>query len=282
MWNRVKAAMLQLGYRLLPYVNYGLDLLDAAFTWVGQNLDTLLAIAEGLGAGVLLAGMAAQVIWTGVAWVASMMASVGATFLLEYALLAIRTAIFNIPIIGWIAAAIAAFIALYQSSSTFRAVLAGIGSVLLSLWDPIKLLGEAISNLFNPAAFAASMARFVTAVRNLDIKGSFNAGYDESMAASKAAEAAGADKKSALSPFNGPKAPGAGGPGGAGGKMKDGIKSVNDGGRQVRNVIVNINRGLVEEVKIITGTNQASKDELADFIKETVIRAVSGAEQALQ
>ncbi|WBO85229.1 hypothetical protein [Hymenobacter yonginensis] len=205
----------------------------------------------------------------------------GATFLLEYALLAIRTAIFNIPIVGWIAAAIAGFVALYQSSSTFRAVLAGIGSVLLSLWDSIKLLGLAIANIFNPAAFAANMARFVVAVRNLDIKGSFNKGYDDSMAASKAAEATGGPKKSVLSPFNAPPpAPGGGGSGG--GKLKGGLKAVTDGGRQVRNVMVTINGGLVKDVKIITSTNQASKAELEDFIKETLIRAVSGAEQALQ
>ena len=50
----------------------------------------------------------------------------------------------------------------------------------------------------------------------------------------------------------------------------------------MRNVIVNIHRGLIEEVKIITGTGRASQAELEDFIKETIIRAVSGAEQALQ
>jgi hypothetical protein len=53
--------------------------------------------------------------------------------------------------------------------------------------------------------------------------------------------------------------------------LKDGIKAVNDGGRSVRNVMVNINGGLVEEVKIINGTSQSSQADLEDFIKETII-----------
>ena len=282
MWNRVQAVMLRVGYRLLPFINVGLDLLERGFTWVSNNLNTLKAVAEGVGAGiaVVLATMAAGAIWTGVAWVASMVSSIGVTFLLQYALLAVRTALFSIPIVGWIALAVTAFVTLYQSSSRFRAVLAGIGSVLLALWDPIKLLGTAISNLFNPAAFAANMVAFVQSVRNLDLKGSFNKGYDASMAASQAAEAGG-QKKTALGVL-GSKVPGAVAPGaGAPGKLKDGIKAVNDGGRSVRNVIVHIHDGLVKELKIITGTGQSSRSEMEDFIKETLIRAVNGAEQAL-
>lgn len=280
MWNRVQATMLQVGYRMLPYINMGLDLLDAGFTWVSNNLNTLKAVAEGVGAGiaVVLASMAAAAIWTGVAWVASFVSSVGVTFLLQYALLAVRTALFSIPIVGWIALAVTAFVTLYQSSSRFRAVLAGIGSVLLALWDPIKLLGVAIANIFNPAAFAANMVAFVQSVRNLDISGSFKSGYDASMAESAAAEAAGAQKKTGLDSLKAtPKAPAPGAPS----KLKDGIKAVNDGGRSVRNVVVNINGGLVKEVKIINGTNSTSQADLEDFIKETIIRAVSGAEQAL-
>ena len=282
--NRVSEGITRIGYKLLPVVNGGLDLLDKGITYVQDNLTTIKAVAEGVGAGiaVVLASMAASVIWTGVAWVASMVSSVGATFLLQYALLAVRTALFSIPIVGWIALAVTALVTAYQTSDRFRAVLAGVGSVLLALWDPIKLLGAAIANLFNPVAFATNMAKFVQTVRNLDIKGSFNKGYDESMAASAAAEAAGGgSKKSALDGLKPPPAagPGAGGPGKS--KMTDGIKAVNDGGRSVRNVTVNINGGLVKEVKIITGTGNQSREDLADFIKETIIRAVSGAEQAL-
>lgn len=282
MFNRIKGIALQIGYKMLPYVNAGIDAIDGSITWLQTHFVELKAGAQalGVGVGIVLATMGAQVAWMGAAWVVSMVSSLGATFLLEYGLLALRTALFNIPIVGWIAAAAAGFIYLYQTSSKFRAVLAGVGSVLLALWDPVKLLGMAIANLFNPAAFAANMMRFVQAVRNLNIKGSFNKGYDDSMAASAAAERA--TKAPKASPFAGLP--------GAGGKPKGstkpagvdaGIKSVNDGGRQQRNVTVNID-SLVKELKIMAGTVQGSGREMEDFIKETLIRAVSGAEQALQ
>lgn len=282
LWQQIQGAALQVGNKLLPYVSMGLALLEGAFTWVGNNLTTIQAVAEGVGAGILvvLGSMAASVIWTGVAWVASMVSSVGVTFLLQYALLAVRTALFSIPIVGWIALGVAGFITLYQSSAKFRAILAGIAGVLVSLWEPIKLLGVAIANIFNPAAFAANLANFIGAIRNLDIKGAFNKGYDDSLAESAKAAASGGKPKSALGSLAG-KAPAA--PTGSGSaKLKEGIKSVSDSGRSVRNVVINITN-LMKDTTITVGAKHAGKSdsELQDFITETIIRAVAGAEQAL-
>ena len=285
-WNRLSGAMLKIGYGLLPYVNAGLDLLSAGFTWAEQSLGGLQATVTGVGAGVgaMLAVLATQFIMTGIAGVASTMSTVGATFMLQYALLSVRTALYSIPFIGWAALGVAALVGFWTYSEKFRASVAGIGGVLFALMDPIKLLGVAIANIFNPAAFAANMLAFVQSVRNLDLKGAFNNEYDASMRSSlaDAAQAAGG-KKSALAGLNLPKGPAApGAPSGGAGTVKDGLKAVTDGGRQVRNVVVNINGGLVKEVRVINGTSQASGRDLEEFIKETLIRAVNGAEQALQ
>lgn len=279
--NRVGEGMTRVGYQLLPLVNRGLDLLSAGITFVSENMTTLKGVAEGAlgGISVLLGGLAVQAVWTGVAWVASMVSSVGATFLFEYALLAVRTAIFSIPIIGWAAAGIAALITLYQTSDLFRAGLAGIGAVLLSLWDPIKLLGAAIANLFNPAAFAANLSAFVESVRNLDVRTTYDSAYLVSMNDSAREQAAAKSNKSALDglkqPGGPPKPP-------KPTALNDGIKSVNDGGRQVRNVTVHIGQ-LVKELNInsTTGSFKESAEQLRDYIMEEIIRAVGGAETAL-
>jgi TP901 family phage tail tape measure protein len=70
-------------------------------------------------------------------------------------------------------------------------------------------------------------------------------------------------------------------PGPSSSKLKDGIKGVNESGRSMRNVVVNIG-ALMKDTKITIGPNVGkSISELEDLIKETIIRAVSGAEQAL-
>lgn len=301
LWQQFKGAALVLGNRMLPYVNAGLDLIDHSIRFVKMHLNEIGAAADAaaMAMGVMLLYTGGQAVVFAAGWVVSMVSSLGATFLLQYGLLAVRTALFSIPIVGWLAAAVAGFVYLYQSSDTFRATLVGIGSVFLALLEPVKLLGLAIANLFNPAAFAANLAQFINSVKNLDLSGTYTKGYDASITApseaayNSAKGAAWADSmglnygpkvpKSALEGLSLPKSPvGPGGPGGGPpGPLKDGLKAVNDGGRQVRNVTVNINGGLVKEVKIINGTGQGGKEEFADFIKETIIRAVNGAEQAL-
>jgi hypothetical protein len=63
-------------------------------------------------------------------------------------------------------------------------------------------------------------------------------------------------------------------------QVSAGLQAVNEGGRSVRNVTVNITN-LVRDLKITAATAGMGTREMADLVKQELIRAVSGAEQNL-
>lgn len=67
---------------------------------------------------------------------------------------------------------------------------------------------------------------------------------------------------------------------GAKDQLADGVKGVSEGGKQVRNVTVNISK--MADIHINTGKLTESMAEIKRIVEETIVRAVNGSELALQ
>lgn len=63
-------------------------------------------------------------------------------------------------------------------------------------------------------------------------------------------------------------------------KLKDGLEQISGGGKQARNVIVNITK-VVENINIHTASMKESSNDLTRQVEEIVLRAIQGAELAL-
>lgn len=103
---------------------------------------------KGIGAYIasLVTGGATSAMFSAVA--SASFATVGATAVAAFK--AITTAIFNIPVLGWVLFAIAAlgtlFVWLYKKVDGFRAVIQGIGAAIKALFK-----GESVSDAYNNA-----------------------------------------------------------------------------------------------------------------------------------
>ncbi|QTE37472.1 tape measure protein [Mucilaginibacter gossypii] len=211
--NRYVELQLEMGEKLKPlfigvmdYMIRGIDTLKEFWEWSVKELpqaieavksafivvrDFAEGAAIGIGAAtaaylianptVILYGisLAADAVITGALTVATY-ALTAAQWLLNAAMTANPVGL----IITGIGLLIGGLVVAYKHSSTFRAVLAGIGEVAKDLWSIMKGLGEAIIGLylFNPAMIKEGIQTAVDGVK--DIKGAFNRGYDESMAES--------------------------------------------------------------------------------------------------
>ena len=212
---------------------------------------------------------------------------------------AVSVAIMNIPIIGWIAAAIAALIAIgtyfWNTSAKFRAVLKGTWAAFKACFTGIGELAKqtfgAIGDLIK-AAFNLDAAGISTALNKLkagfsdygkQVGAAFNEAYEAEM--SEAAKKEAAEKAKGKKPAaNGtaaavptvevPKVDPTGGSlstttGGKGG----GASGSGDGGSgKIRNVTINIEK-LVERIELHTATIS----EGAEQIREQVLAALMGA-----
>lgn len=210
---------------------------------------------------------------------------------------AVSVAIMNIPIIGWIAAAIAALIAVgvyfWNTSAKFRAVLKGTFAAFKACFTGIGEMAKqtfgAIGDLIK-AAFSLDSAGISTALNKLkagfsdygkQIGAAFNEAYDAEMS-----EAA---KKEAAEKAKGKKsAPNANGTGVAvpavavptvdptAGSLSTATTSgggTGDGGSgKIRNITINIEK-LVERIELHTATVSESTEQ----IKERVLEALMGA-----
>ena len=210
---------------------------------------------------------------------------------------AVSVAIMNIPIIGWIAAAIAALIAVgvyfWNTSAKFRAVLKGTFAAFKACFTGIGELAKqtfgAIGDLIK-AAFNLDSAGISTALNKLkagfsdygkQIGAAFNEAYD--------AEISEAAKKEAAEKAKGKKsAPNANGTGVAvpavavptvdptAGSLSTATASgsgTGDGGSgKIRNVTINIEK-LVERIELHTATISEGTEQ----IKERVLEALMGA-----
>ena len=210
---------------------------------------------------------------------------------------AVSVAIMNIPIIGWIAAAIAALIAVgvyfWNTSAKFRAVLKGTFAAFKACFTGIGEMAKqtfgAIGDLIK-AAFNLDSAGISTALNKLkagfsdygkQIGAAFNAAYD--------AEISEAAKKEAAEKAKGKKsAPNANGTGVAvpavavptvdptAGSLSTATapgSGTGDGGSgKIRNVTINIEK-LVERIELHTATISEGTEQ----IKERVLEALMGA-----
>ena len=212
---------------------------------------------------------------------------------------AVSVAIMNIPIIGWIAAAIAALIAIgtyfWNTSAKFRAVLKGTWAAFKACFAGIGELAKqtfgAIGDLIK-AAFNLDAAGISTALNKLkagfsdygkQVGAAFNEAYEAEMseaAKKEAAEKAKGKKPAAngtaaavptvevpkVDPTGGSLSTATGGKGGGASGSGDG------GSGKIRNVTINIEK-LVERIELHTATIS----EGAEQIREQVLAALMGA-----
>lgn len=255
---------------------------------------------KGLGALVLslITGGTAHATFAGIA-----SASFGAfAATAKAACRAVSVAIMNIPIIGWIAAAIAALIAVgayfWNTSTKFRAVLKGLWASFKTVFTGI---GELAKNTFGAigdlikAAFSLDGKGIDTALAKLkkgfsdygsEVGKAFNEAYDAEMAASKKKESA-KNTKGQKAGSDGPAAPGVEvpvvpTPDPTAGTLFDagGTKAAGDKGGTIRNITVSIDK-LVERFEIHTTNLQGDLSKVKDMVGEALLSAVNDVNLAM-
>lgn len=218
---------------------------------------------------------------------------------------AVSVAIMNIPIIGWIAAAIAALIAVgvyfWNTSAKFRAVLKGTFAAFKAMFTGIAELAKnvfgAIGDLLK-ACFNLDGAGISAALNKLkagfsdygkQIGSAFKTAYDEEMAASAKEQEAKKKKEQKPTAAAIPglpetpqvptiQSPTAGAPDVTGGKTsKAGTGST--GGDKIRNITVNIER-LVDKFEVHTATLTESAERVKETVTEVLLSALNDTQLA--
>lgn len=215
---------------------------------------------------------------------------------------AVSVAIMNIPIIGWIAAAIAALVAIgvyfWNTSAKFRAVLKGLWASFKTVFTGIGELAKqvfgAIGDLLK-ACFNLDSAGISKALGKLkggfseygkQVGAAFNSAYDEEMAAA-AKEKAKKDKKG-QTPAAIPglpvtpsvptvTAPTTGTTNVIGGKS--GNETASKGADKIRNITVNIER-LVDKFEVHTATLTESAERVRETVTEVLLSALNDTQLA--
>ena len=215
---------------------------------------------------------------------------------------AVSVAIMNIPIIGWIAAAIAALVAIgvyfWNTSAKFRAVLKGLWASFKTVFTGIGELAKqvfgAIGDLLK-ACFNLDSAGISKAMDKLkggfsdygkQVGAAFNSAYDEEMAAA-AKEKAKKDKKG-QTPAAIPglpvtpsvptvTAPTTGTTNVIGGKS--GNETASKGADKIRNITVNIER-LVDKFEVHTATLTESAERVRETVTEVLLSALNDTQLA--
>lgn len=217
---------------------------------------------------------------------------------------AVSVAIMNIPIIGWIAAAIAALVAIgvyfWNTSAKFRAVLKGLWAsfktVFTGIADLAKQVFGAIGDLLK-ACFNLDSAGISKALDKLkggfsdygkQVGAAFKRAYDEEMAASEKEQAA--KKKQEQKPTQAAipglpetpqvptiQSPTAGTPNVTGGKS--GNETASKGADKIRNITVNIER-LVDKFEVHTATLTESAERVRETVTEVLLSALNDTQLA--
>ena len=249
---------------------------------------------KGLGALVLsfITGGPASATFSGIASTSFGVFATTATT----ACRAVSVAIMNIPIIGWIAAAIAALIAIgayfWNTSAKFRAVLKGLFASFVAVFTGIgnlaKQLFGAIGDLIK-AAFSLDGAGISAALNKLksgfsdygkQVGEAFNKAYDAEMADAAKKEASekkksSSQKKTTDTGVSGlPEVPEVPKTDPTAGTLSSatGSSGSGDSGGKIKNITINIEK-LIEQFTIST-SNLA---ESSDRVKEAVLEALMGA-----
>lgn len=249
---------------------------------------------KGLGALVLsfITGGTASATFSGIASTSFGVFATTATT----ACRAVSVAICSIPIIGWIAAAIAALIAIgayfWNTSAKFRAVLKGLfasfKAVFTGIGNLAKQLFGAIGDLIK-AAFSLDGAGISAALNKLksgfsdygkQVGEAFNKAYDAEMAEAAKKEASEKKKSSSQKQTTAAGVPGLPeipevpktDPTSGTLSSATGSSGSGDSGGKIKNITINIEK-LIEQFTIST-SNLA---ESSDRVKEAVLEALMGA-----
>lgn len=249
---------------------------------------------KGLGALVLsfITGGTASATFSGIASTSFGVFATTATT----ACRAVSVAICSIPIIGWIAAAITAIIAIgayfWNTSAKFRAVLKGLfasfKAVFTGIGNLAKQLFGAIGDLIK-AAFSLDGAGISAALNKLksgfsdygkQVGEAFNKAYDAEMAEAAKKEASEKKKSSSQKQTTAAGVPGLPevpevpktDPTAGTLSSATGSSSSGDSGGKIKNITINIEK-LIEQFTISTSNLAESNDR----VKEAVLEALMGA-----
>lgn len=257
---------------------------------------------KGLGALVLsfVTGGTASATFSGIASTSFGVFATTATA----ACRAVGVAIMNIPIIGWVAAAIAALIAIgayfWNTSAKFRAVLKGTWAAFKACFtgigDMAKQVFGALGDLIK-AAFSLDAGGISAALQKLkagfsdygkQIGQAFNEAYEAEM--SEAAKKEAADKAKSKGKKPAANATGAAVPevtvptvdptgGSLSGASGTGAGSGSDSGGKIKNITINIEK-LVERFEIHSATVGESAEQVKAVILETLTGALNDTQLA--
>lgn len=218
---------------------------------------------------------------------------------------AVSIAIMNIPIIGWIAAAIAALIAVgvyfWNTSVKFRAVLKGLWAAFKAVFSGIGNLAKqtfgAIGDLIK-AAFKLDAGGITAALNKLkgaygdygkEVGKAFNDAYTAEMKAGEKSNAKKSTKKqgksSATAGVTIPEVPTptvpdvTSGTAGATASKKTGGSS--DSGGKIKNVSIHVDK-LVERLEIHTANLQESAERVKDVVAQALLSALNDTNLAME
>ena len=213
---------------------------------------------------------------------------------------AVSVAIMNIPIIGWIAAAIAALIALgvyfWNTSVQFRAVLKGIGAAFVAtfkgIWDLAKNVFGSIGDLIK-AAFALDGQGIKDAINRLksgfsdfgtNIGKAFSGAYNAELAAGKKAKEAkkgksdpnvlGGEVSMVDVPVITPTDP-------TGGSLANVGGGQSDAGGKIKNITIHIDK-LVDRFEVNTTHLSEGAARIKDMVSEALLSALNDVNLSMQ
>ena len=214
---------------------------------------------------------------------------------------AVSVAIMSIPIVGWIAAAIAALIAVgvyfWNTSAKFRAVLKGTWSAFKACFTGIGdmakqvfgAIGDLIKACFNldSAGISAALAKLKAGFSNYgkQIGQAFNEAYEAEMSASEKDPKKPKDKPkgspnnagAAIPTVETPKVDPTGGS--LSGASGTGAGNGSDSGGKIKNITINIEK-LVERFEIHSATVGESSEQVKTVILETLMGALNDTQLA--
>ena len=205
---------------------------------------------------------------------------------------AVGVAIMNIPIIGWIAAAIAALVAVgvyfWNTSVKFRATLKGLWAsfkaVFTGIWNMAKTVFGGLGDLI-VAAFKFDGKGIRAAIQKMkggfsdfgaEVGGAFTKAYDAEIAKSKADAAAKEQASSGVETTNPTPTPNPDPL--AGGLQSIGTTSAK--ADKVRNITVNIER-LIDRFEVNTTNMREDMSRVKELVAEAVLSAVNDVNLAM-
>ena len=308
--------------QLVPLITSALPLLKGVASWVFIGAKAFFLFGKGallslvnvgkLAVTLLTRGVTALVYYIG-SLVTGGAAQIGFAMMAEFAFASFKTAavtacqtvsaaIMSIPLIGWIAAAIAAIIALgvyfWNTSAKFRATLKGLWfafkATFSNIWELAKTVFSGIGDLIKAAfsldgdGISAAISKMTGAFSKFgkETGNAFKEAYDQEMKESAEAE----KSKGKGERSNARTQGGIGGnvdlpiistPGGGGSTESSSRHSGGGGGSKATNVTIHIGK-LVDNLTIKTSNLSTDPSEVKGIITELLISAVNDANLAIQ